>query len=113
MGTDTGFTVEAVRFPGKGSDYFGACEICGKHMAEAAVFERFKLFKHAEGFLYLAAPTPGVYAHMGCRLYEGLRIVSKATLPKRGRLIEYPRQALAQDLITAGFSEKSILEVMP
>lgn len=90
MGTDTGFTVETVRYPGKGSDYFGACELCGKHMAEAAVFEQFKLFKHREGFLYLAAPKPGVYAHTGCRNREGMRIVEKDSLPRRGRLVEYP-----------------------
>ena len=113
MGIDTGFTVQAVHFPGRGSDYFGACDVCGRHMAEAAVFEVFKLYKHEDGFLYLAAPTPGVYAHMDCRLHEGLRIVDKKTLPTRGRLIEYPREALKRDLLSAGFSDSSADEAMP
>jgi hypothetical protein len=111
MGRDTGFTVETVRFPGRGSDYFGPCEVCGKSMSETAVFRRCNLYA-GDGFLYLAATSPGLYAHMSCRLHDGLRIVSESTLKRIGNLVEYPLWALRSDLLAAGFSPSGADETM-
>ena len=94
MSKDTGFVVDTVKLTGRGSDYFGACEVCGRQMSEAAHFVRYKIFTHNDGFFYLAAPSGGTFAHIGCKAQEGRHIVSKATLPRRGRLVEYPKWAL-------------------
>ena len=113
MSKNTGFIVDTVKLTGRGSDYFGACEVCGRHMSETALFVRYKIFQHDEGFFYLAAPNGGTFAHMGCKVQEGRHIVNRATLPKRGNLLEYPRWALENDLKRAGISESNLAEAMP
>jgi hypothetical protein len=89
MGVFTGLFVNTVRSTDKGSDYYGACEVCGKHMSEASVFTRFGVYLHSEGFSYLGAPTPGIYAHASCRPCGWSNVVNKDALPRRGRLTEY------------------------
>ena len=107
MNRRTSITVQTVRFPGRGSDYFGACEVCGKHMAEAAVFERHWLYVDGDGDLYLSGTSAGTYAHVGCKLNsDGAKVVSKDTLPRKGNLRLWPRVLLSDDLVAAGVSAR-------
>lgn len=89
MGTFTGLFVNTVRATGRGSDYFGACEMCGKSMSETFCFARFRIYRHGEGFSYLGAPAPGTYAHATCLPAGWSNVVHKDDLPRRGRLTEY------------------------
>lgn len=108
MGTPTNITVSTVRFPGRGSDYFGACEVCGKHMAEASVFERHTLYRDSDGDLYLSNTSAGTYAHVGCKLnHDRAKVVSKDTLPRKGNLRLWPRDLIANDLVAAGVSHEA------
>ena len=104
MGRSIGHTVRTVRWPGRGSDYFGPCERCGKPMSETAVFETHTLGVNAEGDIYLSAPSGGVYAHMGCFSHEGEKFVSKESLQRKGPLRIYPRSALVADLERTGIN---------
>jgi hypothetical protein len=50
-----------VRGTGLGSDYFGGCDYCGKHMPEA--FALMMAFEHAGKRL---EPNPVAYGHEAC-----------------------------------------------
>ena len=103
MGIQTQIRVETVRFPGRGSDYFGPCEVCGKGMAETAVFETHRLYLDGDGDLYLGCTSAGKYAHVGCKLdHKGAQFVGKDTLPRKGNLRLWPRSLLAADLARTG-----------
>lgn len=104
MGRRIGHTVRTVRWPGRGSDYFGPCERCGKPMAETAIFETHELGVDADGAIYLGPPSGGTYAHMDCVSHEGERFVSKDSLQRKGPLRIYPRSALVADLERTGIN---------
>lgn len=104
MGKSIGHTICTVRWPGRGSDYFGPCERCGKPMAETAIFETHVLGVDADGDIYLGPPSGGTYAHMSCVSHEGERFVSKDSLPRKGALRLYSRAALTVDLERAGIN---------
>jgi hypothetical protein len=90
MGTPTNRFVRSYRATGRGSDYFGVCEACKKHMAEAYVFTTNRVFQHDYGFEYLSPVTGGVFSHLECGEKPG--DIDEQTLMRTGNLKVIPCQ---------------------
>lgn len=89
MNTKTGQTVSTIKMTGHGSDRYGPCEACGQHMSEAALWERHAVYQHVDGYAYLN-PMSATWAHKECCPST---LIDKTTLTRRGKLLEYPRNA--------------------
>lgn len=61
----TGRTVTTIKPLGRGSDYFGACECCGKNASE--MFKRVvgREIERADGSTFIF-PGAGTYGHEAC-----------------------------------------------
>ncbi len=113
MGHPTGYTIKSVRRTGHGSDRYGSCEVCGKHMPEAFVHQSHAVFVDADGDLYLSQSSAGLYAHMECgRLHNGARVVSLETLKRKANKRIYPDSALVADIMTTGVSEQDATQAV-
>ena len=66
MGTATGNIVITLRGTGRGSDYFGNCDQCGKHMSECFVRQHQQEYRRADGTLYYSPLYGGAYGHQAC-----------------------------------------------
>lgn len=66
MGTPTGNLVRLTKPTGRGSDYFGPCEVCGAHMSEAFRSRKAREWKRDNGELYYGHESAVVYAHEKC-----------------------------------------------
>jgi len=63
----TGRFIRETKSTGRGSDYFGNCEICGKHMSECFISRLSRERKRAsDGSLYLDKSQPVIFAHEIC-----------------------------------------------
>lgn len=63
----TGRFIRITKSTGRGSDYFGLCEICSKHMSECFRSSLKRERKRAtDGSLYLDDSQPVIYAHESC-----------------------------------------------
>ncbi|AXF76089.1 hypothetical protein AV903_12295 [Erwinia tracheiphila] len=65
MGTPTGNYVTFTKGLGRGSDYFGPCEVCGKHVSETFVARVKREWKRENGELYYGC-APSLYGHEKC-----------------------------------------------
>lgn len=59
-------SVTTIRSTGRGSDLYGRCDQCGKHMAECVVWERRRVFQRDDGSRYSAPFSGGAYGHKDC-----------------------------------------------
>ena len=66
MGTPTGNTIRQLRSTGHGSDHYGGCERCGKHMSECFVSQLQREYKRDDGTLYYSPVGGGTYGHKDC-----------------------------------------------
>lgn len=66
MGTPTGNTVRQIRSTGRGSDYYGGCDQCGKHMSETFVSQVKREYVRDNGEIYLCSIGGGAYGHKEC-----------------------------------------------
>lgn len=66
MGVATGRYFGKIRSTGRGSDHFGGCDQCGKHMSETFVSGLAREYKHENGDLYFSNIDGGDYGHKEC-----------------------------------------------
>lgn len=66
MGTATGRFITELRSTMRGSEHYGACELCGKHMAECFVAQPKREYRRVDGALYYAPVGGGAYGHADC-----------------------------------------------
>ena len=105
MGRSLSIRVKTVHHTGRGSDYYGPCEVCGRSMSEAALFKTHTLHADNDGDVYLSGSSPGLYAHSDCaRDFHGEHVVSLSSLPRKGNLIVYPFAALVSDFVRTGLN---------
>lgn len=65
MGVPTGRKVRFIRALGLGSDHFGKCEVCEKHMSEAYKGQYKKEWLRGDGEAYFS-PGVSLYGHESC-----------------------------------------------
>ena len=58
--------VKKIRSTGRGSDLYGNCDQCGKHMSECFVYETRRMFKRHSGEVYSSPSNGGAYGHKDC-----------------------------------------------
>lgn len=63
--TPTGRTVRTVKALGRGSDYFGACERCGRTVSETFKATNGSEISRPDGTTFLIRDA-GVYGHEAC-----------------------------------------------
>ena len=68
MGTATGNLVHRMRTTGHGSDYYGPCDQCGKHVSETYVYQWHREWARPDGTIYLSPLGGGAYGHRECLL---------------------------------------------
>ena len=66
MGTATGNTIRQLRSTGRGSDHYGGCDQCGKHMSECFVSQVKREYRRDDGTLYYGSVGGGAYGHREC-----------------------------------------------
>lgn len=66
MGMATGNIITTLRSTGRGSDYFGTCDQCGKHMSECFVRQHQREYRREDGTLYYSPLYGGAYGHKEC-----------------------------------------------
>ena len=59
-------TIKHLRTTGRGSDRYGACEVCGKSVSEMFVFEHRNLVQRDDGSIFSHPTTGGTYGHRDC-----------------------------------------------
>lgn len=69
MGKFIGKAIKTIHGTGHGSDYYGACEVCKKHMSEAFVGQNYMVYVRACGQHYLSSGS-SVFAHRECLAHE-------------------------------------------
>ena len=69
MGTPTGRTVRRIQGTGRGSEYYGGCDCCGKSMSEAFKLLRGQEYRRKDGELYDNAFAVS-YGHRDCLMRE-------------------------------------------
>lgn len=86
MGTPTSKVISTIRNTGRGSDYLGLCEICGKHAPEIFVGQRARIYVKDDVF-YVSPTGGGLYGHESC--INGVHGVAMggSTLSREGRLL--------------------------
>ena len=90
MGKFTGDLVATIHGTGRGSDYFGHCEVCGKPTSETFVHQTHRVYERASGFRYISPLTGGAYGHSGCLRAKFGKAVDKASLRRVGNLTAAP-----------------------
>ena len=68
MGRPTGNIVRHTKSTGRSSDFFGPCELCGKHMSEAFRTRKAREWQRENGELYYGHDSAVMYAHEKCIL---------------------------------------------
>ena len=66
MGKATGNTIRHLRSTGRGSDLYGNCDQCGKHMSECFVSQVRREYVRDDGGTYYAPVGGGAYGHKEC-----------------------------------------------
>jgi hypothetical protein len=66
MGIATGRILRRMRGTGRGSDYFGACELCGKGCSEVHATQNVREYRRENGQLYYSPMGGGTYGHSDC-----------------------------------------------
>lgn len=66
MGTATGNVIRSLRSTHRGSDLFGGCDQCGKHMSECFVSQSKREYKREDGTVYYGPISGGAYGHKEC-----------------------------------------------
>lgn len=59
-------TIKNLRATGRGSDYYGLCEVCKKSVSETFVFEHRNLVRRDDGSTFSRQITGGTYGHREC-----------------------------------------------
>jgi hypothetical protein len=77
MGTPTNKIITQIRSTGHGSDYYGVCEICGKHMSECFFLVHKREYQRQDGSLYYSPASAGSFGHIEC-LQEDVKILNDA-----------------------------------
>lgn len=86
MGTPTGEYLATIRTTGRGSDYYGPCEVCGKTCSEHHVHTKRHVFVREDGLRYLNSVGAGMFGHKDC---FGLAI-EESTLRRARNLLVAP-----------------------
>lgn len=66
MGRKTGRMLRSLKGLGYGSDHFGRCEICDKHVSEMFKLKYLTEWERDNGDLYYGAEKPSIYGHEIC-----------------------------------------------
>jgi hypothetical protein len=66
MGTPTNKIITQIRSTGRGSDYYGKCEVCGKHMSECFFRVHHREYRREDGSLYYSPASAGAFGHKDC-----------------------------------------------
>lgn len=66
MGKPTGRIIRALRNTGRGSDYYGACDRCNKHVSEVFVSQSKREYVRENGEVYYSAIGGGAHGHEAC-----------------------------------------------
>lgn len=90
MGKFTGEEVATIRATGRGSDYFGNCDECGKHASEVYVHQQHRVYVKEGGLRYLSPIGGGTHGHNGCLTARYGYAVDKANLARIGNLTLAP-----------------------
>lgn len=91
--------VHTIHSTGRGSDLYGDCEHCGKHVSETFVLESHGVYVRADGLRYLGATTPGLFGHESCLLGMREHVVRKHDLPRVGKLRAAPHDNSSAEAI--------------
>jgi len=59
-------SIKHLRNTGRGSDFYGVCDQCGKHVSETWVMQTKTLWKREDGTIYSSAEGGGAYGHREC-----------------------------------------------
>ena len=90
MGQQTEHTVWTVRNTHRGSDHYGACEICGKPCSEHFVAANSRIWVRDNGQHYMGFGDGGVYGHLDCLTKKFGNLISQETLQRDGRVLLLP-----------------------
>jgi hypothetical protein len=90
MGTFTGEIIATIHGTGRGSDYFGACEVCGKHCSETFVHAKHHIYVRQDGTRYLSSAGGRFHGHSACLISQYGSAIDKTTLGRVGRLTLAP-----------------------
>jgi len=82
MGIATNNIITTLRSTGRGSDYFGICDQCGKHLSECFVLQHQREYRRPNGSLYYSPMYGGAYGHEACLEALGNRLVNDQPLAK-------------------------------
>jgi hypothetical protein len=82
--------VATIYATGRGSDYFGACEVCNKHCAEHSVYSTYRVYADRDGARYLSGVSAGMYGHRDCLLDKLGQAFDRETLERSGRMFLAP-----------------------
>ena len=90
MGKFTGLITATIHGTGRGSDYFGSCEVCGKPCSEVFAHQNHRVYEREDGLRYLSPLAGGTYGHNDCLRDKYGDAVDKATLARAGNLTTAP-----------------------
>lgn len=91
MGTATSKILKTIHATGRGTDYFGACECCGRSDgAEVHVLQRHRVYVRLDGLRYLSPLGGGAYGHAQCLTSKFGEALDKRALARAGKLVVAP-----------------------
>jgi hypothetical protein len=91
MGKPTKMTVWTVRQTGRGSDHYGACELCGKSCSEHFVAMENKIYVRENGQHYLSGGV-GYYGHLDCLTTRFGSLLDEKRLPRDANITRLPEE---------------------
>jgi hypothetical protein len=62
----TDLFVQTIRPTGRGSDWYGTCEVCKTHASSIEQLQRHRVWQKQTGEMYLSSVGAGAYGHAGC-----------------------------------------------
>lgn len=91
MGIATNEQVKTIRATGRGSDFFGNCDQCGKPCSDHHVLQTKRVYVRPDGLRYLSGGTGGAYGHRECLAEAFGPAVDQSTLKRQGNLLVAPQ----------------------
>ena len=90
MGTATDEYIATIRSTGRGGDYFGTCDQCGKSCSEHFVRDVRRVYVRENGVRYLSGASGGTYGHKECLIDRIGPAVDRTTLIRDGNVYLAP-----------------------
>ncbi|MBU2774199.1 hypothetical protein HMI48_10020 [Acidithiobacillus ferrooxidans] len=95
MSKPTELAVWTVRSTQRGSDHYGACEVCGKECSEHFVATKRRVWVRDDGQHYLdGGISGGTFGHMHCLIQRFGNLVSQDSLQRDGNVLLFPQWAV-------------------